>query len=98
MTNSSKSTNNNNGNKSDKGKDDSGSKSEELPPELQQFEKALVERIEADIVSKDTHTLTSFEDIAGLQFAKKCVQEVVCWYVYVCWSVYAGLCVYVLVG
>ncbi len=60
----------------------SGSKEvKDLPPELQQFDKALVERIEADIIcgggATSTSVLTTFDDIAGLNFAKKCVQEVV---------------------
>jgi SpoVK/Ycf46/Vps4 family AAA+-type ATPase len=56
------------------------SNQDQLPPELQQFEKALVERIEADILcDRDGSNSTSFDDIAGLLFAKKCVQEVVCW-------------------
>lgn len=52
---------------------------EDLPPELQQFERALVERVEADIIASGQNAKTSFEDIAGLDFAKKCVQEVICW-------------------
>ena len=55
------------------------SSNNDLPVELQQFEKALVERIEADIIESGAHGSTSFDDIAGLQFAKKCVQEVICW-------------------
>jgi len=51
----------------------------DLPPELQQFEKALVERVEADIIASGKGAATSFDDIAGLEFAKKCVQEVICW-------------------
>ena len=50
-----------------------------MPEELQQFEKALVERIEADIIEAGGDNGVSFDDIAGLQFAKKCVQEVICW-------------------
>ena len=56
-----------------------GSSNNDLPVELQQFEKALVERIEADIIESGSNGSTSFDDIAGLQFAKKCVQEVICW-------------------
>lgn len=48
-----------------------------LPPELQQFDPALVERIECDIVH--TGAPVKFEDIAGLDFAKKCVNELICW-------------------
>ena len=38
----------------------------------------IVCRIEADIIQSGMSV--SFEDIAGLQFAKKCVQELICWY------------------
>ena len=37
----------------------------------------LIERIEADIIVKGSEV--SFGDIAGLEFAKKCVQELICW-------------------
>jgi len=49
-----------------------------LPPELAHLDKNLVEKIVADIVHKDQNN-TSFDDIAGLEFAKKCVQELICW-------------------
>eukprot|EP01038_Epipyxis_sp_PR26KG_P004218 gene4218-5994_t len=51
--------------------------SPDLPPELEMFEKALVERIEADIVHRGQPVL--FQDISGLNFAKKCVTELICW-------------------
>lgn len=49
----------------------------DLPPELQHFEKKLVEKIESDIIH--TGQPVTFSDIAGLEFAKQCVNEVICW-------------------
>ena len=49
-----------------------------LPPELAHLDKNLVEKIQSDIVHKDQNA-TKFADIAGLEFAKKCVQELICW-------------------
>ena len=48
-----------------------------LPPELEHLDKTLVEKIEADIVVRG-HSVT-FGDIAGLEFAKTCVKEMICW-------------------
>lgn len=50
---------------------------EDLPPELANCDKALVEKIEADIIHHG-HRVT-FADIAGLDFAKECVIETICW-------------------
>ena len=49
-----------------------------LPPELEHCDKALVEKIEAEIVH--TGQVVTFEEIAGLEFAKKCVNELICWW------------------
>ena len=49
----------------------------ELPPELAHLDKVLVEKIEAEIVSHGQPV--SFDDIAGLTFAKSCVHELICW-------------------
>ena len=48
-----------------------------LPPELEHCDRALVEKIEAEIVH--TGQVVTFEEIAGLEFAKKCVNELICW-------------------
>ena len=48
-----------------------------LPPELAHCEKALVEKILSEIVHKGQEI--TFDEIAGLEFAKKTVIEVVCW-------------------
>ncbi|CAM9227196.1 unnamed protein product [Phaeothamnion confervicola] len=50
--------------------------SAELPLELQHCEKAMVEQIQREIVQ--TGDPIYFEDIAGLSFAKKTVNEMVC--------------------
>lgn len=49
----------------------------DLPPELQHCEKELVEKVEAEIIQHGQPI--TFDDIAGLEFAKKCVQELICW-------------------
>jgi SpoVK/Ycf46/Vps4 family AAA+-type ATPase len=55
-----------------------GNKEEiQLPPELEGCDPALVEKIEADIIH--TGQPITFDDIAGLEFAKKCVNELICW-------------------
>ena len=55
-----------------------GTKEEaQLPPELEGCDPALVEKIEADIIH--TGQPITFDDIAGLEFAKKCVNELICW-------------------
>lgn len=51
--------------------------SSSLPAELEHCDKALVERIEADIIHSGQPV--RFEDISGLEFAKKCVTELICW-------------------
>lgn len=56
---------------SDTDKDDS------LPAELQGYDKAIIDKIEADIIH--TGQDVRFDDIAGLEFAKKCVNELICW-------------------
>ena len=52
-------------------------KDDPLPPELAHLDKALVDRIESDIVIRGQPI--SFDDIAGLVFVKKSVREVICW-------------------
>jgi hypothetical protein len=56
---------------SNKAKDDS------LPPALAQYDKQLVERIEAEIIHHGDPV--TFQHISGLSFAKKTVQELICW-------------------
>lgn len=46
-------------------------------PSLANCDKELVEKIEADIVHKGQ--AVTFDDISGLEFAKKCVTELICW-------------------
>ena len=54
-----------------------GEEEDELPEELQHLDKELVKKIQNEIMeSGDTVT---FDDIAGLDDAKKTVREVVCW-------------------
>jgi len=48
-----------------------------LPPELENYDRELVEKIMSDILDSG-HPIT-FEDISGLEFAKKCVTELICW-------------------
>jgi hypothetical protein len=50
---------------------------EPLPPELENFDRELVDKIMADIL--DRGQPVSFSDISGLSFAKKCVTELICW-------------------
>jgi SpoVK/Ycf46/Vps4 family AAA+-type ATPase len=50
-----------------------------IPEELQQYDKAIVQKIMSDIVSRGQ--AVTFDDISGLEFAKKCVQELICWWV-----------------
>ena len=52
---------------------------QQLPLELQNYDPELVERIESEIIQSGQPI--TFDDIAGLDFAKKCVQEVICWYI-----------------
>jgi hypothetical protein len=49
-----------------------------LPPELAHLDKNIVDKIAADIVHKDQNN-TKFADIAGLEWVKKCVNELICW-------------------
>lgn len=51
--------------------------SSDLPEELAGCEKVLVEKIENEIIH--TGQQVTFDDIAGLSFAKKCVTEMICW-------------------
>jgi fidgetin-like protein 1 len=79
---SSNSNGNNSTNTNAKKKGGSGStgvdgKNDELPEELAHLDKDLVEKIQSDIVVKG-HAV-AFRDIAGLEFAKNCVQELICW-------------------
>jgi hypothetical protein len=62
-----------NGTKKSSGKDDLPP----LPPELEGYDRELVEKIIADIIDRG-HPV-SFSDISGLEFAKKCVTELICW-------------------
>lgn len=39
----------------------------------------MIQKLESDIWQEKGKTAVSFRDIAGLDFAKKCVQELVCW-------------------
>lgn len=48
-----------------------------LPPELEQYDRDLVDKIVSDIIDSG-HPVT-FDDISGLEFAKKCVTELICW-------------------
>lgn len=54
-----------------------GSENDGLPPELAHCDKILVEKIEADIIHHGQPV--TFADIAGLEFAKECVIETICW-------------------
>lgn len=54
-----------------------GGEEEEVPEKLKGCDPVLVERIENDII--DRGDPITFDDIAGLAFAKKCVMELVCW-------------------
>lgn len=50
-----------------------------LPLELQQYDAKLVEKIQNEILQDCGKRPVVFADIAGLEFAKKCVQEIICW-------------------
>ena len=50
---------------------------EELPEELQHLEKAMVDKIMQEIQQRGDPV--TFDQIAGLEFAKKSVVELVCW-------------------
>lgn len=56
-----------------------GEKDESLPESLQHFDKNLIQKLEGDIWQEKGKTPVTFRDIAGLDFAKKNVQELVCW-------------------
>ena len=49
----------------------------DLPDSLKHLDKALVDKIESDIISNGQPI--TFSDITGLDFAKKCVEELICW-------------------
>ena len=49
----------------------------ELPEELDGHDKALVQKIEMEILHRGQQV--KFTDIAGLQHAKDCVNETICW-------------------
>ena len=53
-------------------------KNEPTHPLLVNCDKELVEKIEADIVHRGQ--AVTFDDISGLDFAKKCVTELICWF------------------
>jgi len=55
-------------------------KNEPTHPLLVNCDKELVEKIEADIVHRGQ--AVTFDDISGLDFAKKCVTELICWFLY----------------
>jgi hypothetical protein len=55
----------------------SNSTSKNVPAELERFDQALLEKIEGDIIQNGAPV--EFKDIAGLDFAKKCVTEMICW-------------------
>lgn len=48
-----------------------------LPPELASCDKLLVDKIESEIIHHGQQV--RFDDISGLEFAKQCVIESVCW-------------------
>ena len=50
---------------------------EEMPPELKGLDPELIEMIENEIV--DSGTQVTWDDIAGLRFAKSCIYEAVIW-------------------
>lgn len=54
-----------------------GEGDDELPEELQHLEKAMVEKIMQEVQQRGDPV--TFDQIAGLEFAKKSVVEVVCW-------------------
>ncbi len=49
----------------------------ELPQELEGCDKALVQKIESEILHRGQQV--KFSDIAGLKHAKDCVNETICW-------------------
>lgn len=55
----------------------SGDGEEELPEELQHLDKAMVDKIMQEIQQRGDPV--TFDQIAGLEFAKKSVIELVCW-------------------
>lgn len=54
-------------------------KDQSLPEALQHFDKNMIQKLEADIWQEKGKTPVTFRDIAGLDFAKKNVQELICW-------------------
>lgn len=53
------------------------SEPEQLPAELEHLDRLLVEKIEHEIIFRGSPT--TFDDIAGLEAAKRCVIELICW-------------------
>ena len=51
----------------------------ELPEELSHCDPALVQKIEHEIMELQDGASITFDDIAGLEFAKKCVTEMIIW-------------------
>ena len=70
-------SNNNTNNNSSNNKSKDEKNEIPLPPELEHCDRALVDKILAEIVV--TGQVVTFEEIAGLEFAKKCVNELICW-------------------
>ncbi|KAL3669068.1 hypothetical protein V7S43_005452 [Phytophthora oleae] len=64
-------------NKDDKRQQSSTTDDEDIDPRLKSCDPELIEKIEMEIV--DNGDPVTFDDIAGLQFAKKCVNELVIW-------------------
>lgn len=62
---------------SSKGGGGGGEEEEPLPEELQHLEKAMVDKILQEVQQRGDPV--TFDQIAGLEFAKKSVVELVCW-------------------
>ena len=54
-----------------------GDGGEPLPPALAHLERALVDKVEHEIIYRGR--MTTFAEIAGLEDAKQCVREIICW-------------------
>ncbi len=52
-------------------------KESKLPEQLQNYDPELVLKISSEIVHHGQQV--TFADISGLDFAKKCVTELICW-------------------
>ena len=57
-----------------------GSSNDQLPEALRDYDPELVHKISSEIVHRGQQV--TFNDISGLDFAKKCVTELICWYVH----------------